>query len=280
MTIGELLKDYRIQQKKTQKEWAGDVISSSFCAKVEKNLSRISAEDLVDLLHANKVPLINFFSKLNQGDQSLHQQEEEIDQFITEAYYQNSKEELQQIRKIVSESDLPDKEDKILAIDVYIAIGSKSIDSLDKKTIKKIKEKVFNISNFNEENLIVYCNFMSFYDLDSNLFISKKIIKQFRSTNEEKIQKVILGIIVNMLVFCIRNGQFEKTEFYINSANLITIKPEIFFYKMVISALKDIVKYHFDQNEQHLDEVKEIAKTIKIVGMESYGKELEEFTNN
>ncbi|MDF7682330.1 XRE family transcriptional regulator [Lactobacillus sp. ESL0679] len=36
MTIGELLKDYRIQQKKTQKEWARNIISPSFYAKVEK----------------------------------------------------------------------------------------------------------------------------------------------------------------------------------------------------------------------------------------------------
>ncbi|MCT6890712.1 MAG: helix-turn-helix domain-containing protein, partial [Lactobacillus sp.] len=54
MTIGELLKDYRISQKKTQKQWAKDVISPSFYAKVEKNLSRISAEDLIELLHSNQ----------------------------------------------------------------------------------------------------------------------------------------------------------------------------------------------------------------------------------
>lgn len=53
MTIGELLKDYRISQKKTQKQWAKDVISPSFYTKVEKNLSRISAEDLIELLHSN-----------------------------------------------------------------------------------------------------------------------------------------------------------------------------------------------------------------------------------
>ena len=78
MTIRELLKDYRISQKKTQKQWAKDVISPSFYAKVEKNLSRISAEDLIELLHSNQIPVIDFFSKLNQKDKSINQQELEI----------------------------------------------------------------------------------------------------------------------------------------------------------------------------------------------------------
>ncbi|KJY62699.1 ABC-type multidrug transporter, partial [Lactobacillus helsingborgensis] len=40
MTIGELLKKYRIEHEKTQKEWVGNIVSPSFYAKVEKNLSR------------------------------------------------------------------------------------------------------------------------------------------------------------------------------------------------------------------------------------------------
>ena len=49
--------------------------------------------------------MINFFSKLNQIDKSFHQQELEINRLINEAYYQNSKEELQQIRDLIAESD-------------------------------------------------------------------------------------------------------------------------------------------------------------------------------
>ena len=95
------------------------MISPSFYAKVEKNLSRISAEDLIELLHSNQIPVINFFSKLNQIDKSFHQQELEINRLINEAYYQNSKEELQQIRDLIAESDLPNKNDELLLIDAY-----------------------------------------------------------------------------------------------------------------------------------------------------------------
>ena len=58
----------------------------SFYAKVEKNLNRISAEDLIDLLHSNQISLIDFFGKLNQSDKTLHQQKLEISRMANEAY--------------------------------------------------------------------------------------------------------------------------------------------------------------------------------------------------
>ncbi|MFD1286784.1 helix-turn-helix domain-containing protein [Lactobacillus melliventris] len=276
MTIGELLKDYRISQKKTQKQWAKDVISPSFYAKVEKNLSRISAEDLIELLHSNQIPVIDFFSKLNQKDKSINQQELEINRLINEAYYQNSKKELQQIRDVVAEGELPNKNDELLLIDAYIAVISKDLTMLDKEVIDRMKEKVFNISNFDEDGLIMYCNFMSFYDLNSNLLLSKRIIKQLVGSSSVRIQEKILAIIINMLIFCIRNKRFEETEVFVNYADQIKTKPEVFFYKLLIPAFYNIVKYQNNHDKKYLDETEIIIKSIKLAGMPDYGKELEE----
>ncbi|QYN57774.1 Rgg/GadR/MutR family transcriptional regulator [Lactobacillus panisapium] len=276
MTTGELLKDYRISQRKTQKQWAGDVISASFYAKVEKNLSRISADDLIELLHFNQIPLIDFFSKLRPKDKLIHQQELEIDRLINEAYYQNSKKELQQIRDVVAESKLPNKSDELLLIDAYIAVISKDLTMLGKEAINKIKEKVFNISNFDEDGLILYCNFMSFYDLNSNLLLSKKIIKQCIGSSSVKIQGKILAIIINMLIFCIRNKRFEEADVFVNYADQIKTKPAIFFYKMLVPAFYNIVKYQNTHNKKYLDETEIIIKSIKLAGMPDYSKELEE----
>lgn len=276
MTTGELLKDYRISQRKTQKQWAGDVISASFYAKVEKNLSRISADDLIELLHFNQIPLIDFFSKLRPKDKLIHQQELEIDRLINEAYYQNSKKELQQIRDVVAESKLPNKSDELLLIDAYIAVISKDLTMLGKKVIDEMKEKVFNISHFDEEGLISYCNFMSFYDFNSNLLLSKKIIKQFIGSSSPKIQEKILAIIINMLIFCIRNKHFEEADVFVNYADQIKTTPDVFFYKMLVPAFYNIVKYHNAHNKKYLDETEIIIKSIKLAGMPDYSKELEE----
>lgn len=279
MTTGELLKDYRISQRKTQKQWAGDVISTSFYAKVEKNLSRISADDLIELLHFNQIPLIDFFSKLRPKDKLIHQQELEIDRLINEAYYQNSKKELQQIRDVVAESKLPNKNDKLLLIDAYIALISNNLNELDKNTLSKMKEKVFSITNFDIDGLSLYCNFMSFYDLDSNLFISKRAVKQNCGSSNIKIQKTVLSIIVNIAILSIQSKRPEETGFFFEVANQIKSKPEIFFYKTVIAALENIVEYQNTHDKNYLDDLEAIIKNIRIAGMEKYSEELKDFVS-
>lgn len=275
MTIGELLKDYRISQRKTQKQWAKDIISPSFYAKVEKNLNRISAEDLIDLLHSNQISLIDFFGKLNQSDKTLHQQKLEISRMANEAYYRNSKKGLQQLRDMVVECSLPDKDDEILIIDIYIAIIDKDITHLDRSAINKMKEKIFAISNFDEDGLILYCNFMSFYNLNSNLVLSKRLVKQFIGSSSVKIQKVVLGIVINMLILCIQDEKFEETETFINYANQIKAQPDIFFYKEVIPVFDNVVKYHYEHDKKYIDTATKIIESIKLAGMSEYGKDLE-----
>lgn len=65
MTIGKLLKQFRIENAKTQKEWVSGIVSPSYYSKVEKDKHRISADDLLAILRANKVDLWQFFSRLN-----------------------------------------------------------------------------------------------------------------------------------------------------------------------------------------------------------------------
>ena len=276
MTIGELLKDCRIQQKKTQRQWVNDVVSPSFYAKVEKNLSSISADNLIELLNVNKISLTDFFGKLNHQAKTVHDENLEIDRMVNEAYYQNSVHDLQQIRNFVAESDFPNKEDKLDIIDIFIAIINKNLSSIDSGVIDRLKERTFDVSHFNSDSLRLYCNLMSFYDLDSNLLISKRVIRQFIGSSSIDIQKLVLSIIINMMILCIRNKRFEETEFYVSSEKQIKTKPDIFFYKTIAPAFENIIKYHYDQNSKYLDEVQTITKCIKIAGMPSYGKELEE----
>ncbi|MBI0034003.1 helix-turn-helix domain-containing protein [Lactobacillus sp. M0396] len=57
MTIGELLKEFRIRNLKTQKEWTAGIVSPSYYSKVEKGIHRITAEDLLAILTANQIKL-------------------------------------------------------------------------------------------------------------------------------------------------------------------------------------------------------------------------------
>lgn len=79
-----------------------------------------------------------------------------------------------------------------------------------------------------------------------------------------------------MLIFCIRNKRFEETEVFVNYADQIKTKPEVFFYKLLIPAFYNIVKYQDNHDQKYLDETEIIIESIKLAGMPDYGKELEE----
>lgn len=276
MTIGQLLKQYRIESLKTQKEWAGNVISPSYYSKVEKDQHRITADDLIALLHFNNVKLWDFFSKLSQEDKIQYNEGLNIYQEINEAYYHNDKKKLNNIKSLVEQSGLVDKEERLLYINAYIAILNNGVADLDDNIVQKMKEKVFSIADFDINSLGLYCNFMSFYDLDSNLFISKKALKQFVGASDIKTQKVVLSIVINILVLSVQNKRFEETDFFFNVANQITTKPEIFFYKLVISAFENIIKYHYESKNDYLEKIDSITSSIVLAGMKSYGRELKE----
>ncbi|MEB3365226.1 hypothetical protein SDC49_21895 [Lactobacillus sp. R2/2] len=53
----------------------------------------------------------------------------------------------------------------MLFIDALIALVGNHVEDLDEKERSKLKEKIFNISNFDENKLDLYCNLMPFYDI-------------------------------------------------------------------------------------------------------------------
>lgn len=78
MTIGELLKEKRIENNKTQKEWSGTIISPSYYAKVEKNQHRIAAEDLFAILKHNDIGIADFFKDLQDEQDNIDKQKRKL----------------------------------------------------------------------------------------------------------------------------------------------------------------------------------------------------------
>lgn len=277
MTIGELLKKYRIEHEKTQKEWVGNIVSPSFYAKVEKNLSRISAEDLLGILRNNQVSIVSFVNSLDSREESVKNQESEVDKLITEAYYQGSKSDLEKISHLIKDSDLPDKDEQLMFITAYIALLNDDLKSLDEQIKSKLKNKIFSIVNFNETNAELYSNFMELYDLDSNLLITKRILQQFKGTNDVELQSLILAMISNLLFICVENKRYDGLEFFIKNANEIIVTPELFFYKNVLVFVEDLIDYHVRHDKASLEKCKLIIENIKLTGITSYGNELSKF---
>ena len=54
MMIGSLLKEYRLKQNKSQRKFIGSIVTQSYYSKVEKNISQITADNLIGLLQSKK----------------------------------------------------------------------------------------------------------------------------------------------------------------------------------------------------------------------------------
>lgn len=213
MTIGELLKKYRLSQDKTQADWAAGIVTTSYYSKIEKNQHRINAEDLIDILHKNEVSTLDFFSELNYKDKLKKDNDSDIERLITDYYYQGDVKSLERLKKMLADSNIDNKSDKILRINGFIAIMNHSVNSLKEKDLNELKEKIFNLPGMDRMKLVLYCNYMYFYDIDSNLLITKSIINNVGSSKDVKIQEALLAIIYNLVGTCIEKKNLMKFNF-------------------------------------------------------------------
>ncbi|WP_308557370.1 helix-turn-helix domain-containing protein [uncultured Lactobacillus sp.] len=280
MTIGDLLKEYRISQGKNQKKFtdSGVIMSQSYYSKVEKSAHRITADSLIELLHYNNIPLWEFFSRLNSSDDLRHQQIKDFNTIMSEAYYENNIDKVKSLKPLVKESSLlkKEKQEQLLLIDAWVEIMKDPTEKPNLELRDKIKEKIFSIPNFNESKVTLFCNFMYFYDLESNKIIAKKIIDQYINTTNIRMQISLLAIIVNILAFSLNDNKKIDTAYFIKNGDKIKTKPELVFYKAAFEFFKNIIHYHQTNNKKLYDKSNQIKEFLISIGMLQYGKILED----
>lgn len=182
---------------------------------MEKGLNRISAEDLIDLLHFNKVSVVDFFNKLNSNDQLIENWAQKLYFIIKELFYEREKDKLAKLYEIISKSYLPNKDDYLILIKIYLSNIKGDALSIGNKDIQKIKGRILSMNSLEFETLGLYYNFMFIYNLDDNIDIGKYAIALFANNNSIAIKKIILGIKINILVACINEKKYEKAIFFL-----------------------------------------------------------------
>ena len=242
MTIGELLKEYRIGQGKTQKEFITDgmIVSQSYYSKVEKNANKITVDNLVDLLHYNNIPIWEFFSRLNQTDEMKRQEIENFENTMLEAFYDNDKDKILQLKPLIVESNLSpkDKEEEFLELEALLEAMKAPDETPNIELRTKIKEKIFDIPNFNKTKVTLFCNNMQFYDFETEKLIGKRIIDQYINTKDIKMQIAMQAIIDNILAFSLKEKKEKSVNYFIESGEKIKTKPELVFYKSAFISSK------------------------------------------
>ena len=275
MTIGELLKEYRISQGKNQKEFINDgmIVSQSYYSKVEKNANKITVDNLVDLLHYNNIPIWEFFSRLNQTDEMKRQEIENFENTMLEAFYDNDKDKILQLKPLIVESNLSpkDKEEELLELEALLEAMKtpNEIPNIELRT--KIKEKIFDIPNFNKTKVTLFCNNMQFYDFETEKLIGKRIIDQYINTKDIKMQIAMQAIIDTILAFSLKEKKEKSVNYFIESGEKIKTKPELVFYKSAFYFFKNIIDYHLNGNEESYLQSIKIKDFLISIGMKTYG---------
>lgn len=275
--IGSLLKEYRLKQNKSQRKFIGSIVTQSYYSKVEKNISQITADNLIGLLQYNNISVQEFFNSFSQKSDNSYRQTKELENMMIEAYYTNNIEQMHNIKKIIQESTLSeyDKNYQTLMTNGLLALMNPKLNS--EKLTSTIKNKIFDIPSYTQDKLMLYCDFMQFYSLSDNEIITRNILKQYQSTNDSNIQELILAIVCNILIFSIENDKFENVSYFLNKIQNIKTTPQLLFYKIDIEFFKNIIKIKNSNDAKKINKCKNIIKTLQDAGMKEYSNELKKF---
>lgn len=163
MTIGSLLKKYRLEQGKTQAKFVGKIISRSHYAKVENDQHQINVRDLITLLNYNGIDLSDFFMQINETYESYKEQILHQRKLMEQAYYKLDIDQMQKIKQIINTSKLSENDKKMqnLLVDGFMELLN--VDGKSNHALRKeLKEKIFDIPEFNKTKFMLYCNSMRF----------------------------------------------------------------------------------------------------------------------
>ena len=94
------------------------------------------------------------------------------------------------IRQEVDSSTVPNKEEYLLLIDGWLENLKTKTEEPNLEVRNALKDKVFNIPDVTKEKLNLFCNFMEFYDIESNVMITKNAINKFIDSNDTESQEV------------------------------------------------------------------------------------------
>ena len=164
LEVGKELKILRLKLNLTQSEMANNIISTPTYSKIERGEARISFNDLVSILKVHRIDLYKFVKKINESHVSGNAIESSylIKLELEKAFYNND-----------LKTALYLKEEAIKHSDTYIkllgylivAALQHSIDELDEKIKRQIRQIFFKYDEFNKYTLKLFGNAIGIYSV-------------------------------------------------------------------------------------------------------------------
>lgn len=261
--VGQALKNERLAQNKTQREWIRDIhISVSRYSEIENGVIKnskkadIGSEQLIQLLESDNVNVRDFLKNLPENSTSIKKLSLELSRTFNDGDAKRA-DELRKKILMNSEASLSLKYRAIL-----IAAELKDhMASLDQNTIDKISNYLYRSNDWvrNKEALILFGNSMPRMNSTVLRRRMKQVIKEYADINKfsDDVRRRISTICVNYLF----NAIFVyKTDAYVQeSLDLIKSLPANDIY-----GLKKMVgQYYADYlngDQKHMAELKELLE--------------------
>lgn len=261
--VGQALKNERLAQNKTQREWIRDIhISVSRYSEIENGVIKnskkadIGSEQLIQLLESNNVNVRDFLKNLPENSTSIKKLSLELSRTFNDGDAKRA-DELRKKILMNSEASLSLKYRAIL-----IAVELKDhMASLDQNTIDKISNYLYRSNDWvrNKEALILFGNSMPRMNSTVLRRRMKQVIKEYADINKfsDDVWRRISTICVNYVF----NAIFVyKTDAYVQeSLDLIKSLPANDIY-----GLKKMVgQYYADYlngDQKHMAELKELLE--------------------
>lgn len=283
MTVGELLKEYRIKQNKNQQEFSAGIVSQSYYSKVEKNIHRITADDLLLLLTHNAIPVKNFFEKLeiDPHQQQLNQVNALFEEVTKANYSDDSLAKIKKIKEKAVKLDVEDdlKNEMLLIIDGFLESEKDDPKTFDFNLRNKLKEKIFLMPEYDTHKLSVYANFVDLYDFDSNRQIIKQIVKALEKKKVERQDEILFAILLNVLQQGIEEKKDSEAKGLIDLGKQLNVLPKFFLYREMLTFYEELIAYRTDKKEMRLKKCELILESFEWGGMPTFGKEMTNFFN-
>lgn len=273
MDIGAAINSLRKSKRMTQKEFAKNIISTSFLSKVENSEHRISAEDLFLLLKKNNVDIYEFYLTIDtKTDSFIHIER------ISNAYYSNDVKYLQNLAKIIPNSTISNKKYYQLIVNILIFILQNDVESIPPKVIADTKNQLFASQNWDELTLSLLVNIFFLYEVDTLEYFLEDILKKKPlRTSPTKIIILIYSLILNLIYMLFLSKNKEKVLSYVKILEQVTVTPELIFQKSMLNYYRKLYDYIEDPSESKSLEIQEAINLFEILGMDTTVKKLQEY---
>lgn len=267
--LPERLKQARLDLGLTQREMAGEVMSTSFYSKVENGISDINTMDLLKILVAHHLDPTHFIQQVTEGlTQENTQEPKAVASAIYLAFYQH---DLKRLRSIRSQLSTLKQTQQIIELsrlaDLVAATITGSVDKLPESDKQQIRRSLFKNQNWTVDSLAIFADSMTIYQFDELAFLINAILKQAvkdRSTllNRPHDLAIISTIMINFADSCFKEEEASLAERPLMWVAKLPAIPELIFYKLLGQYYQLKLDIRVDMIHASVDEIKRLLSSV------------------